>query len=135
MIAVKVKDYAHFKVHAIDINSSLFEAAEIMYGYNIGALVVEEEGEHVGIFTERDFLSASFNNQLDLKDVTIAKYCTKPVVSINQEDTLGQATQMMLAKHIRRLAVTDDSGSIIGFCSMRDVLKATHNTFLSLLNA
>lgn len=140
-LKVSVKDYATMKCYSIDSDETIGSAVKKMNDLNIGALIVDRNHDGIltakddGIFTERDFLKAFIANPIGVTDLKVGDYCSSPLISVHKSASLGRATQLMLTEKIRRLPVVDDSGKAIGFCSMRDILTATHNTFLAILDS
>lgn len=130
MVKLKVKDCMKFPVRSIESTKTIKDAAELMHEHKIGSLIITKNDKY-DIITERDVLKAVAENKLDLTlDITMED----PLITIDQESSIGRAAQTMLMKGIRRLAVTDSSGQIIGIVNVRDVVMVVHEGFLALLD-
>lgn len=127
-----VKDYMQNKIIMVEANDKLITAAQKMSENNIGALIVMKNNNAIGMLTERDIVRA-FVKQAEMDPV--ADYMSSPLIMIEDNSVLGRATQLMMIKKIRRLPVTDKSGTIVGFFNLRDLISAIHNSFSVLLEA
>ncbi|MHA2248920.1 MAG: CBS domain-containing protein [Candidatus Kariarchaeaceae archaeon] len=134
MILTKVKQLST-DVIPIEKEAKLMAAASIMAEKSIGALVVVEEGKPIGMITERDILRAFANVEIATGPVTVATYMSTPLITINGNEGLGNAAQLMLMKGIRRLVVINDEGEVTGFINMRKLIKSIHESFIALFEA
>ena len=131
-ISTTVKDYMNSTIKKIDESAKLIDAASTMVNQKIGALIVMEDSKAAGILTERDILKAFVKKA---EESSVKEYMSAPLITINGNARLGQATQLMASKRIRRLPVTDEDGEIVGFFNLRDLMSAVHNSFTSLFEA
>lgn len=130
MVKLKVKDCMKFPVQSIESTKTIKDAAKLMHEHKIGSLIITKNGKF-DIITERDVLKAVAEDKLNLTlDITMED----PLITIDQESSVGRAAQTMLIKGFRRLAVTDNSGKIIGIVNVRDVVMIVHEGFLALLD-
>lgn len=60
-----------------------------------------------------------------LEQTLVREWMTSPVISINQEDTLSHAHQLMKEKNIRRLPVMDKHDRLVGIITIGDVREAS----------
>ena len=131
-ISTTVKDHMNNAIKKIDESAKLIEAATVMVDKKIGALIVMKDSVAVGMLTERDILKAFVKKA---EEAQVSEYMSNPLITIDGNARLGQATQLMASKKIRRLPVTDESGSIVGFFNLRDLMSAIHNSFAILFEA
>ncbi|MCE7735892.1 MAG: CBS domain-containing protein [Candidatus Heimdallarchaeota archaeon] len=127
-----VKDYMQNKIIMVDVNDKLITAAQKMSDNNIGALIVMKNDNAIGMLTERDIVKA-FVKQAEMEPVS--NYMSSPLITIEDKSVLGRATQLMIIKKIRRLPVTNEDGTIVGFFNLRDLMSAIHNSFSVLFDA
>ncbi len=112
-------------VHACDPNDTLADVVDLLVGHNIGSLVVLDEGEMVGIITERDILRASAVTRGPLEFVRVHERMTRcPVVASPDED-VGNTMGVMTERRIRHLPVVEN-GRLVGIISIGDIVKAQH---------
>lgn len=104
-------------------NDTVLDAISRMAEYGVGALLVIDDGQLVGFFSERDYTRKVILEGLASRDTPVEKVMSTPVISISPDATVQQGLSMMTEKHIRHLPVTDGSG-VIGVVSIRDLVKA-----------
>ena len=123
---MKVKDLLKNKgleVIAVDSNATVDAAISKMIERNIGAILVMEESEFVGVFTERDVLKCWVDKgKISYDEVKISDVMSKDLIVIKPDDDLEYVMTIMTNKRIRHLPVVDH-GKIIGLVSIRDVVK------------
>lgn len=101
---------------------TVYRALQLMAENNVGSVVVCDEGQMVGIFTERDYCRkiilmgrSSLNTPLD-------EIMTRNMITVRRDQTLEECLELMSKYHIRHLPV-EDGGKLIGVVSMRDVME------------
>lgn len=103
-------------------NSSLQSALEILIEKKIGSVIVRLEGEkQFGILTESDILKSINSDGSDALSSPVEKYAKILRAVIHKKEFIYRAMVSMATTNFRRLAVTDDSGDIVGVVSSRDV--------------
>lgn len=113
-------------VHTCSPDDSLADVVDLLVGHNIGSLVVLEEGEMVGIITERDILRASAATRGPLEFLTVRERMTRcPVVAAPQHD-VSDVMCVMTERRIRHLPVVE-GGRLVGIISIGDTVKAQHD--------
>ena len=104
-------------------DDTVLDAISRMAEYGVGALLVIDDGQLVGFFSERDYTRKVILEGIASRDTPVEKVMSTPVISISPDATVQQGLSMMTEKHIRHLPVTDGSG-VIGVVSIRDLVKA-----------
>ena len=104
----------------VALTEDLTQAASRMRFHGVGALLVRDRGEPVGIITERDILRA-VGDAADPATTLVASYMTPDPVTVNPETEMTAAAATMLRIGARHLPVSED-GRIVGMLSARDVL-------------
>ena len=109
--------------------TSLYLATQLMKQSRIGALLVlDDNGNLVGIFTERDVVYAvggkenEAMGQLCLKD-PVKNYMVRDVKTCSVNTSIDVIMQMMTDGRFRHVPVTDEGGGILGMVSIGDVVK------------
>ena len=101
----------------------LREAARIMTGQRIGALVVVSDGQQpAGIVTERDLLRAATDARIDPDATPVASVMSAPVQTMSGDEMIYRALGRMDRLGVRHLCVVDAVGAAIGMVSQRDLL-------------
>lgn len=110
-------------VFCISPDAWVYDAIKMMAEKGVGALVVTEDGNLVGIISERDYarkviLKGKSSRETPIKDIMI----TKVVVTDNTK-TVEECMALMSEKRIRHLPVMED-GKLNGIISIGDLVKA-----------
>ena len=109
--------------HSIRPDGTLREAARMMTGHRIGALlVVGDDPQPAGIVTERDLLRAATDPRIDPDAAAVSSVMSTPVQSMHGEEMLYRALGRMDRLAVRHLCVADATGAPIGMVSQRDLL-------------
>jgi len=133
-IVTKVRDVMNRKLISVDVKASVRDAVNRMIEKDIGSVVVTREGKPVGILTERDVLKKVISTRRGPMDPSLIKaedVMTTPLITIDAEASLGEASMLMVKNNIRRLLVTED-GNIVGIFTNKDLLKGTLGAFMVL---
>lgn len=123
-MAIKVKDILKDKgleVIAIDSTVTVDAAVKKMVERNIGAILILEEGDFVGLFTERDVLK-SWTSHGALDKIAIKDVMSKDILVVAPTDDLEYVMTVMTKRKIRHMPVIDH-GKMVGVISIRDVVK------------
>ena len=127
-----VKNIMSKPLITVDVETSADEAIKLMVEKNIGALIVTGRGEPVGIITERDILRKYCQDASCMK-VKVGKIMSKPLVTVDGKTPIGEASETMSVKNIRRLLVTE-KGKIVGIITQRDLIREVLNVMYTLTN-
>jgi len=108
-------------VLTVDKSTSLQEAAQKMNKLNIGSVIVTENEKPVGILTERDFVTKVAAEGRPLF-TEISEVMSSPLLTIEPEETIWEASEMMKEKLIHKLPVKEND-KIIGIVTTTDIVK------------
>jgi CBS domain-containing protein len=101
---------------------TVFEALELMYEKNIGAILVMDQEQFRGIFTERDYARKVILKGRASKEILVGEIMTEDPVTVSSSNTIEECMRLMTDKFIRHLPVIDD-GKLMGIISIGDVVK------------
>ena len=102
--------------------TSVLEALQLMMQENISALLVIENGNLEGVFTERDYARKIILKGRSSKDTEVKEVMSADVITVTGEDTIDHCMHVMTSKHIRHLPVIQ-SGQVVGMISIGDLVK------------
>ena len=106
----------------MESEASVKQAATEMKKRGIGSLLVCTKGKNCGILTERDILNRVVAEGVDATKTSVEEVMTKKLVTINADEDIEKALDLMNGYHIRRLAVMHGN-EIVGVITARDVAK------------
>jgi CBS domain-containing protein len=109
------------QVWTVEPHTSAAEALALMAEKDIGALVVLDQGQIVGIVTERDFVRKIMIPGRSADDTRVDAIMTRRVLYIRVDQTVQDCMALMTDKHVRHLPVLDD-GRLVAVLSIRDVV-------------
>lgn len=110
-------------LYTVRSDETVLDALRLMADKNIGAVLVVDQNELTGIFSERDYARKIILKDRHSDDTRIAEVMTANVFTIEPEQTLDECMVIMSDKHIRHLPVMD-KGELIGIISINDVVSA-----------
>ncbi len=119
--SIQVKDIMTKALITVNPNTTALQIAKMMEQGGIGAIIVKDNGNLVGIVTDRDFATKIAANSLSL-DTSVDKIMSSPLITINHDEPISVAAEMMANKKIRKLAVSDN-GDIIGIITSTDLVN------------
>jgi len=100
----------------VDKDISLKEAAKIMKDKNIGSLIFISDSKVKGIITETD-LTRDFGKKERISQVMRPK-----VISVNADDIVESAIELMKKNKIKRLPVLDN-GKLVGIITSAEIVE------------
>ena len=112
------------EVISIAPNRPVFDALVIMAEYKIGALVVLDGENLVGIFSERDYAREVILKGRSSKTTQVNEVMTHKVLSAGPNDNIEHGMSIMSEHHVRHLPVVVNN-SVIGMLSIGDLVKET----------
>ncbi len=114
-------------------DATVFAALELMAEHNIGALVVVEHDDVIGIFSERDYARKVILLGKSSRDTAVGEIMTRDVICVTPGQTVEKCMAIMTDKHIRHLPVLED-GRLAGVISIGDVVKTIINNQQVIIN-
>jgi CBS domain-containing protein len=113
-------------IHSCAPEDTLADVADLMVGHNIGSLIVMQDGEMVGIITERDILRACSATRGPLEFLNVAERMTRCPVVASPDDGVADIMCVMTERRIRHVPVVE-GGQLVGIVSIGDTVKAQHD--------
>ena len=113
-----LKDVYNCNFSAVTPDTSCYEARKYIFTLSNRSLWIVKGKKLKGVVTDGDFLLKEHEN-LD----PVSKIMSSPVVTINVDSTLQEAAKILTNQKIYQLAVTNNSGEIIGELTERDIVK------------
>src|SRR5215217_2662970 len=101
---------------------SVYDAIRQMGERNIGALVVLENGQIVGVLSERDYSRKVVLQGRTSRDTRVGEIISSPAITVQSRDGVERCMQLMTENRIRHLPVVDD-GRLVGLVSIGDLVS------------
>ena len=113
-------------VWSVPPSATVLQALKYMAEKDIGALLVVEDDQIMGVISERDFVRSIADTESCLLDARVRDYMTKDVISVTLRESVEDCMQIMTAERIRHLPAVDN-GRLMGMISIGDVMKELLN--------
>jgi CBS domain-containing protein len=102
--------------------AKVVEALQVMADKMVGALLVLDDGQLVGLFSERDYARKLALKDRSSRTTEVCEVMTANLFCVGPTDTMESCMELMTEKHIRHLPVLED-GQLIGMISIGDLVK------------
>ena len=122
---MKVKELLETKgkeVFSLEASRTVEDAIRFMDSKKISAIIIMENDNTAGIFTERDVVRCYIaKDGRKFRDILIGEAMTRNLMVAELGDELDSVMAVMVEKNIRHLPVVD-KGKVIGMLSIRDIV-------------
>ncbi len=128
-----VKDWMSRKVVTVNVNDSMQHAINILMEHDISMMPVMEDGQLVGVVTDRDLKRASPSDavMLDIQRILyllskleVGAIMSRYPITLSPDHTMEEAAEIMLTNKISGAPVLDDDKNIVGMITKSDIFKA-----------
>ena len=106
-------------------DDTVFTALNLLAQFDIGALLVLDQGRLVGIFSERDYARKIILKGKASKDTPVREIMSDRLSCVTLNQTVEECMALMTDKHIRHLPVIGASQEVLGIISIGDLVKET----------
>lgn len=114
-------------VFSTNPQATVLEALTEMANHEVGALLVLDGDQLVGVISERDFVLEVAKTGVCIIDEPVARHMTREVITVRPQDTIDECMGLMTVKRIRHLPVVQN-GKLEGIISIGDVVKGIIST-------
>lgn len=109
-------------VLSVGTHDSVYEAISIMADANIGAVLVRDGDQIVGIFSERDYLRKIVLRNRSSRQTEVRACMSSPVITVSPGDTADEAMEVMTSCRCRHLPVLEND-QLQGIVSIGDLVR------------
>ena len=111
------------QIHSIDPDVSVADAISFMNENNVGAVLVRDGAEYVGIWTERDLLHGVTDKEFDVHTSKLRDHMHTELICVRHDEPLFSLIDKVLGLRVRHLLVKRGD-QFIGMLSAGDLLRA-----------
>jgi len=104
-------------------DDTVFAALTLLAQFDIGALLVLDQGKLVGIFSERDYARKIVLKGKASKDTLVREIMSDKVSCVTLDQTVEECMALMTDKRIRHLPVIGANNQVLGILSIGDLVK------------
>ncbi len=121
-MSYKVKDYMDKTFMTIDEGTSIRDAAKMIASGEHAYIIVTETGKPTGMIGPIDIVKKVVATGKDLDKTTVKEVMTSPLASVDPDEDLLKASEIMYKQGVRRLGVVK-SGIIYGIITSSDIAQ------------
>lgn len=129
---MRVADICARRVVTVERETSIREAIALLRDEHVGDVVVTEPHPSgvapIGILTDRDIVLELLARDVDLDAVTCGDVMTSDLATVEAEDEIVDAIEIMQTRAVRRLPVVGADGELSGLLSLDDVIAVLSET-------
>jgi CBS domain-containing protein len=109
-------------VVSVSPGSSVADVLEELHRHQIGAVLVTDGREIVGLLSERDIVRALHTQGVSILDSRVDSIMVAPVITIEPDWTVAAAMELMTLRRVRHLPVVLGD-ELLGMVSIGDLVK------------
>jgi CBS domain-containing protein len=106
-------------------NDTVFHALQLMADHNVGAVLVLDGEQLVGLLSERDYARKIVLQGKTSKDALVRDIMSDKVLYVGLDHSVDECMAIMSEKHFRHLPVLDEAQQVVGIVSIGDLVKET----------
>ena len=106
-------------------DDTVLAALTLLAQFDIGALLVLDQGKLVGIFSERDYARKVVLKGKASKDTLVREIMSDKLSCVTLAQTVEECMALMTDKHVRHLPVIGANQEVLGIISIGDLVKET----------
>ena len=119
--------------YVVESGWSVRRVVEYLCERDIGAVVIREGDQMVGVFSERDLMNRVVRAGRDPDKTMVSDVMSKHIVRVSEDEDYRIAKAQMLDKGIRHLVVVDGADKLKGSVSMRELIEADLEEYRDLV--
>lgn len=125
----KVREVMTPDPRTVEPSTTIVEAARAMRDEDVGPMPIVENGQCVGIVTDRDIVLRVVAEGRNANTTTVGEIASRELITVDPEQTLDEAARLMAQHQIRRLPVCEEDGKLVGIVAQADLaLEARDET-------
>jgi CBS domain-containing protein len=110
------------QVWSVAPTASVYDAIALMAEKEIGALPIVQDGQLVGIVSERDYARKVFLKGKASRETSVTEIMSSPVFSVTPAQTVEECMHIVTEQRFRHLPVVEN-GRIVGIISIGDLVN------------
>ena len=118
-----IRDVMTANPSTVEPNSTVVEAARVMKQTDAGVVPVTENGRLAGMVTDRDIAIRVVAEGKDPQSTPVREVASKNLVTVDPQQDLDEALRLMAQHKVRRLAVVEEDGRLVGVLAQADVAR------------
>jgi CBS domain-containing protein len=122
---MQLKEFVNSRVETVQSGDTLQRAAEKMRKLDVGSLPVCDDGQLVGMITDRDITIRAIAKGSDPAAATVSEVMTAEVLWCFENEEVEEAARIMQENQVRRILVLNEAKELVGITSLGELSTAT----------
>jgi CBS domain-containing protein len=110
-------------IYTVAPEAAVLDAIRAMAEHRVGALLVMQGADLVGLVSERDYARKVVLLGRSSSDTKVSTIMSSPVITVSPDDAVSHCMQLMTDRHVRHLPAVE-AGRVLGMVSIGDLVKA-----------
>ena len=110
-------------IHSVPPDAPVLEAIRLMAEHGVGALLVMQGEQLLGVVSERDYARKVILKGRSSNETAVREIMSSPVLTVRADQSVHECMRIMSEHRFRHLPVVDDHG-VIGVLSIGDLVRA-----------
>ena len=128
---MQLKEFVSSRVETVQSGDTLQRAAEKMKELDVGSLPVCDDGQLVGMITDRDITIRAVAQGSDPAAATVREVMTPDALWCFENDDVEEAARIMQENQVRRILVLNEANELVGITSLGELATATGDHLLA----
>ena len=128
---MQLKEFVNSRVETVQPDDTLQRAAEKMRELDVGSLPVCEDGQLVGMITDRDIAIRAVAKGSDPAAATVREVMTPEVLWCFENEEVEEAARIMQESQVRRILVLNEAKELVGITSLGELATVTGDRLLA----
>jgi len=120
-MGTKVHEVMTDRPRVVTPETTVSDAAQLMKNDDVGSLPILDGEQLAGMVTDRDIVIRAVAEGKDPRGMPVREVASRELVTVNADEELSRALQLMASQQVRRLPVVDDDGRLVGILAQADV--------------
>jgi CBS domain-containing protein len=109
-------------IYSVTPETTVYHALEKMSAHDVGSVLIMEQDQLLGIFTERDYMKKIILHDRSSKSTPVKEVMTSNPICVTPANTLDEGLAIITKERVRHLPVIEDR-KIVGVLSIGDLVK------------
>jgi CBS domain-containing protein len=121
---MQVQEIMTQSVDTVGPSTTSRDAARRMRDKNIGALPVGENGELIGMVTDRDIVARAVAENAMPSNTAVSAVMSQGIYYCFEDDSVEEAARIMAEHQVRRLPVLNRAQQLVGIIAIADIARS-----------
>jgi len=126
----KVRDYMHGDIASVSVETTIREASQVMIEKGVGALLVKEGENYIGIISETRLSREGVAKGLNVETTSVRSIMRGELITVEFDQSVTEAREIMKANGVRHLIVKENN-EIVGIITLSDLIRYYSDFFES----